>query len=201
VLLARPCYHAHPEQGGRGDPGSPGVGSCDPWLWTSGRYSGEVVARLARAVQRLVAEGGHPGAVLIGHSGGGTLAMLLAERLPAVRAVVTLAGNLDVAAWVAAHGYAPLPDSLDPSRRPPLGPEVLQLHLLGEEDREIPPGLTAAVIARQPGAVRRVLPDVSHARGWQAVWPDVLRELERRLELPRREEPETRAPEAPGQNA
>ena len=46
--------------------------------------------------------------VFIGYSGGGTLATLLVEHFPQTRAVVTIAGNLDVKAWTEYHNYEPL---------------------------------------------------------------------------------------------
>ena len=167
LYLGRPCYH--------------GAGPCSPWYWTLGRYGEEVVRSLAAAVRRAAEEWGAPGLVLIGHSGGGALAMLVAERLPETRAVVTLAGNLDPEAWAAHHGYEPLAGSLNPARRPPLDPRVLQLHLLGGRDAEVPPAVVEAALARQPGARRRLLPEADHDCCWEAVWPGLLAELRKAL--------------------
>jgi pimeloyl-ACP methyl ester carboxylesterase len=162
-------------------PGTHGAPPCDPIHWTTGRYGEPVVASLAEAIERLRAEHGARGLILIGHSGGGALAMLLAARLPSTRAVVTLAGNLDVAAWARHHGQAPLVHSLDPARRPPLSSDVVQLHLLGGRDRVVPPELVREAIARQPGAQGRLYPDQGHRAGWTRVWPGVLDELEAAL--------------------
>jgi pimeloyl-ACP methyl ester carboxylesterase len=48
------------------------------------------------ALERILASGHFDGVVLIGYSGGGTLAMLLAARVPETRGVITIAGNLDI---------------------------------------------------------------------------------------------------------
>ena len=119
--------------------------------------------------------------VLIGFSGGGALAMLLAEHVPDTVAVVTIAGNLDVAAWTAHHHYAPLRQSLDPALRPALPPHVLQLHLQGGRDEVVPPAIVQRAIERQPGAVGRLYPEFDHRCCWQRAWPELLSELDRQL--------------------
>ncbi len=78
--------------------------------------------------------------VLVGYSGGGALALLIADRAPAVRAVVTLAANLDLDAWTAHHRYQPLTESLDPlnTRAMPSGCEI---HIAAARDSVVPPSL------------------------------------------------------------
>ena len=167
LLLGRPCYH--------------GAETCSPWHWQEGRYGEDVVESLAAALQRLVAERGVRELVLIGHSGGGTLAMLLAERLPAVRGVVTVAGNLDVAAWTRHHGTAPLVGSLDPATRAPLAADIVQIHLVGGHDSQMPVEVTGAARPRGPELGFRIHPTFDHHCCWVTVWPAVLDDLERGL--------------------
>ncbi len=167
VLVGRPCTHGAPP--------------CSPRLWTLARYGETVVQSLAAAIDQLARERDAAQVVLIGYSGGGTLAMLLAARLPAVVAVVTVAGNLDPDAWAAHHGYVPLEGSLSPAREDPLPERVFQLHLLGGRDRNVPPALSRAALERQPGARSRVHPGFDHRCCWASVWPEVLGELGRAL--------------------
>lgn len=169
ILLGRPCHHA--------------ARICQTGHWTLGRYGEPVVAAMLAALRAQLAAQTIHEVVLIGFSGGGTLAMLIAERLPETVAVVTLAGNLDVGAWTDHHDYAPLEDSLDPARRPPLPPHVLQLHLLAGRDRITPPELVRASLGRQPAAQTRLYPDFDHDCCWERVWPGLLEELERRLQV------------------
>lgn len=163
VYLGRPCYH-----------GLAAMPSCTPELWTFGRYSAPVVDSMVTAVRKLLAERGNPALYLFGHSGGGTLAMLLAERLANTRAVVTLAGNLDIEAWARHHHYTPLVGSLNPAHRPPLAPTVQQLHLVGTDDRLIPPALADGAVARRANSRVVTIKDFTHTCCWEAVWPAVL---------------------------
>lgn len=166
LYLERPCYHAL----NQADP-------CRPELWTMGRYSPEVVSSLETALRSWL-ETRHPRPLAslqwIGYSGGGTLAMLLAPRFAASDLVVTVAGNLDLAAWTEHHGYLPLSQSLDPARQPPLAASIRQIHLAGRQDANVPPRLVEPVVARQPAAEWLVYEDLGHADGWAEVWPAVL---------------------------
>ena len=167
LYLGRPCYHGFASEA-----------ACDSRLWTSGRFSPTVIDAMAAAIDTLVRAGGYQHIVLFGHSGGATIAMLLAERLDGVEAVVTLAGVLDHSAWTLYHAYSPLSDSLNPARRPPLPGDIRQLHLAADEDLVVPPALSRAAVERQPGAELRVIRGYDHFCCWQKIWPAVLAEID-----------------------
>ncbi len=167
IYLGRPCYH-----GMLRDP------ACNPWLWTYGRYSEQVVESMSAALATLVSENAITSLVLIGHSGGGTLAMLLAERMPQVRFIVTLAGNLDIDAWTTRHGYTKLVSSLNPARRPPLPRHIDQLHYVGGDDSNVPPEMLEAAVSQQRNAKIFVLNGLGHEHGWDDYWAEILHTMD-----------------------
>jgi dienelactone hydrolase len=119
--------------------------------------------------------------VLIGHSGGGVLAVLVAPHVPATAAVVTLAANLDVAAWTQWHGYLPLTDSLSPATQPPLPATILQLHLTGGRDRNVPESINAGYLKNVPPADVWRFPRFDHSCCWVKRWPELLARIDARL--------------------
>ena len=163
LWVGRPCY-----VGLAADP------PCTPFDWTLERFSGRVVDSMAAAIEQARQASGASRLHLFGHSGGATLAVLLARRLPATRCVVTLAGNLDPDAWADHHGYTRLRGSLNPAAQGPLPSSVEQAHFAGARDRVLPPELVEPA-ARRLGADRVVvLAGVSHVRGWEKQWPAIL---------------------------
>ncbi|OHX37794.1 alpha/beta hydrolase [Methylomonas sp. LWB] len=163
LYIARPCYNGHAV-----DPG------CAPPLWTDARYGEIVVQTLADALRDYTERRGFKKLLLIGHSGGGSLALLLAERLPQTLGVVTVAGNYDIDAWTDLHHYQALTASLNPARRPASG--LPEWHFLGAADQNIPPALVQTALRRRPNA-RVEIVDAGHAQGWPGLWPGILRKI------------------------
>lgn len=178
IYLGRPCYL------GVYDPAI-----CAPWYWTHGRYGKPVVDSMVRALTRILEDHAVRDLTLIGYSGGGTLAMLMAARLAEVSSVVTLAANLDVQAWADHHGYSPLSGSLDPARQPPLPAHIRQWHWVGGDDLEVPPGVLEKGLAHQPGAHAQVIPGVDHACCWEDRWPLLLKAVTREGQATRQDSP------------
>lgn len=168
VYLGRPCYN-----------GTSSEPECNNSLWTSARYSEPVVHSMASGIRALARQYNTRDIWLFGHSGGGALAMLLAERLSAVSRVVTLAGNLDTDAWTSHHRYTPLYSSLNPAKAKPLRSEITQWHFIGGIDSVIPPQLLQPVIMQQAAASGFLLPSFNHGCCWQRVWPSILQGLEK----------------------
>lgn len=161
LYLGRPCYH-----------GLNKAKACTPDVWTDRRYSEAVVASMSAALDQLSVD--YQALVLLGYSGGGTLAMLLAERQPKTETVITVAANLDTERWAALHKQQPLTGSLNPGIRPPLPPRIRQIHFAGGDDDNVPPMLVRDAIAQQQGATFKIFPKQDHSCCWRDVWKEIL---------------------------
>ena len=162
LYLGRPCYFQTSAQP-----------ACNAMLWTYGRYSDRVVAAMAQGLQSWLQR--HPqidSLTLVGHSGGGVLALLLAERLPAVVEVVTLAAPTDVALWAQLHQYTPLFASLNPADIEQWRPQVRRRLFFGEQDRQVPPASFVASAQTIPGAQVSVVPGIGHDCCGPELWAD-----------------------------
>jgi poly(3-hydroxybutyrate) depolymerase len=162
AYVTRPCYHGLL------------VDKCTAEHWTSARYSTEVVASMTAAVREAHRRSGAREVSLIGYSGGGVLAVLIAERLEHVAAVVTLAANLDTDAWTQHHGYLPLSQSLNPavSHHEHSWPE---LHLRGADDAVVPAATTGVYFKRHSAARQQVIAGYDHVCCWSRDWESLLR--------------------------
>ena len=170
VYLGRPCYF------------DTLLEPCSPAQWTLNRYSLATVSSMLQALQQIIPA--QDNLILIGHSGGGALATLLAARLPQTCAVITLAGNLDVDAWVSTHHYTPMPESLNPTSQPPLAAAIRQWHFAGAQDTVILPQWIQAFSAKQPNATYRELPNTDHITPWQKYLVESLKALQNQAALP-----------------
>ncbi|MGE0745667.1 MAG: alpha/beta hydrolase family protein [Rhodospirillales bacterium] len=169
LYLARPCQFA-------------AAPACTPALWTTARYGAAAVAALSGAIDRAKADAGAGAVELVGWSGGGVMAALVAARRRDVALIVTAAANLDTAAWARHHGVTPLDGSLDPVAAAPLTKAVPQMHYHGGRDGVVPSatairyldGLGESAAARQV-----VIAEFDHRCCWAARWPDLMAEARR----------------------
>lgn len=163
IYIARPCQflEALPEAG------------CDLRWWTSHRYATEVVAATSKVIDTLLADRVRPARLtLLGWSGGGVIATLLAASRTDVDLLVSVAANLDTEAWVAHHGVSPLTGSDTPRRHLRALAGTPQLHLGGADDDVAPPALNRDLLAAiGPVASQQVLPGQGHRCCWVSVWP------------------------------
>lgn len=166
IYLGRPCYHHN------------GIGrNCSDKWWTSHRYAQAVVDSLSEAVKQYIIEHDIQTLTLIGHSGGGTLAMLLAPSIAQTTRVVTISGNLDTDAWTTLHLYTPLTGSLNPARMPELSSDIKKVHLLGGQDKNIPVEVISHQYHKRKNTKIIHFPDYTHHCCWQDRWLGILNEV------------------------
>jgi len=163
LFLGRPCHFESREDS-----------LCTPRLWTHGRYSLTVVTSMVAALRSFLSLHPYRQVVLIGYSGGGTLAWLMAARIPETTRVVTLAANLDIDAWARIHGYSTLTGSLNPALAPALAPTIGQLHYVGGRDTNVTPLVVDSFARRHPEAHVIEIAEFDHRCCWIEGWPELL---------------------------
>lgn len=169
VYLARPCQYAKQDL----------QTVCEAKHWTNARYSSEIVDAMNQALDNIKANSNATQIHLIGYSGGGTIAVLLAAQRNDIASLRTIAGNLDLQAMQQYHKTAPLDESLDPLHVASKVHNIPQIHFIGKDDIVVPEHTTKNF--RELAQLRKeqivVLKGVGHRDGWVDKWPVLLKQV------------------------
>lgn len=162
AYLARPCQYQL-----RDNP-------CSSTLWTTHRYSFEVISAFNKAISQLKSERKAKNIVLVGYSGGGTIAVLVAARRNDVSKIITVAGNLDTSAW-SSRNQVSLSGSLDPMSVAHAIRHISQTHFAGSRDVNVQPSDTARFVATaQSNNVKaQMISGYDHSCCWVNDWNDL----------------------------
>ncbi len=170
AYLARPCQFV----------GSEAYSGCEEDFWTSRRFARDVVDSSSFAISVLMNEVGATSVQLIGYSGGGAVAALVAAKRDDVVQLVTVAGNLDHATWTESHSVTPLSGSLNPIDYVEQLLRVSQVHLVGGDDEIVPPVIAETYQQSFPEDQKpfvKILPEYTHRCCWVDDWPEILKLL------------------------
>lgn len=160
AYLARPCQYVGPQSRG-----------CATAFWTNMRFAPQVVAAMDEAVTVLKSKAGATKLRLVGYSGGGVVAALVAARRPDVAELITIAAPMDVSAFTAHHGVSDLTGSLNPVADATALAAIPQVHFVGAQDSVVPPSIVESYLRALPSsscARLHVFPSASHIKGWMA---------------------------------
>lgn len=175
LYLARPCQYIM----------SP---YCHAEHWTNARFSHEVSAALNDAISQFKTEQNleQVPVTMIGYSGGGALAVLLAAQRADVTQLVTVAAVLDHKKWTSRHNVSPLKGSLNPTDFIQDLVAIDQTHICGEEDSRVPCDQAEHFAARLQKSIDGKTPvnvevtrvdNADHDCCWEERWPQILRDL------------------------
>lgn len=167
AYLARPCQYVVDDK-------------CNVQYWTSNRFAPEVIEASSRAIDKLKEQFSAQQLVLVGYSGGGAVAAILAAQRDDVDKLVTVAGNLNHQAWTMFHRISQLNGSLNPDDYQTSLAKIEQVHFVGENDTVIPPFLVSDFVARLPessSAEVIVVPGQSHGCCWESIWATLLESM------------------------
>ncbi len=167
VYLARPCQYIS----GKG---------CGKAVWTRRRFSNEVIQSYHQVLDQMAGEV-HPSSfTVVGYSGGGAVAAILAARRPDVSTLVTVAGNLDTDFWTRSRGISPLKEALNPADFAETLEKKRQYHFIGGRDRIVGQDVFLS-FARKVGAKNnfhyKIIDGFDHSCCWEEAWPALLKEI------------------------
>lgn len=169
IWIARPCQYSDLL-----DENTP----CDSAYWGSRRYAPEVISSFNSALDNIKGRYGVREFHLIGFSGGGTVAALLAAEREDILSLRTVAGNLDHRAHSAFHNVSVLENSLNPADYAQALSKVPQVHFIGGQDEVVPPKILHSYMQAlgDTSCVHyEFIQEASHMKGWGNKWPELLK--------------------------
>ncbi|MCX5714511.1 MAG: alpha/beta hydrolase [Candidatus Omnitrophica bacterium] len=154
-----------------------GFPECNSKYWSSRRFAPEVVESINKAIDILKEKSGAKYVELIGYSGGGAIAILVAARRSDVVALRTVAGNLDPRALSEYHHVSQLDGSMNPPDVAQKVAHIPQRHFVGSKDKVIPFAIVESFVKMEGdnGCQRITIVDgASHNDGWYKRWKELL---------------------------
>ena len=154
-----------------------GIPECNSKYWSGYRFAPEVIDSFNTAIDILKEKSGAKYIKLIGYSGGGAIAVLVAAKRSDVSALITVAGNLNLKAFCAYHHVAQLHGSMDPMDVAKTVAHIPQRHFVGSKDKIIPFAIAESFVKTEGDKNYEritVVDDVSHNNGWQKHWKELL---------------------------
>jgi dienelactone hydrolase len=181
VYLSRPCqYTSHIEDE-----------FCNPLVWTDERFSPKVIKAMNQAVDQIKKTSKAKKINLVGFSGGGGLAVLMAAHRNEkdIASVRTVAADLDIAAMTAYHHATPSKSSLNPKDYVHAVMHIPQIHFVGDKDQVVPVHIAQGFIQTLNQAKKKramiknnryvrlqIVKSHDHQKGWTESWARLLKE-------------------------
>lgn len=161
--LARPCQFT----------GGESARNCTRAWWTDARYGEPVISALVASIDTLKQKAGATTLALVGYSGGGAVAALIAARRDDIAWLKTVAAPLDTEAFTAHHKVTPL-HGLNPADFAAALDRLPQIHYVGSDDAIVPPDINQAIISKldeEGCATLRIMPGIGHSSDdWSEAW-------------------------------
>ena len=161
LYVARPCQYLWPQKMNR----------CSSRYWSDKRGSEEVISSINQAISIVKQKQNISSIRLIGYSGGGGIAALIADRRADVSEFVSVSGNLNYKLFTQTHNLSPMNGSIDPITVANQIGSIPQIHYVGADDKIIPKQIALSFSDKV-----KVISDVSHDN-WPDKWAQILRTI------------------------
>lgn len=168
--IARPCQYT--KSADRMTP-------CPMKYWTGARYAPEVINAINETLNNMKGLYGITGFNLVGFSGGGAIAAILAAQREDVKSLRTVAGNLDHKTHSLHHEVSQLTKSLNAIDYADKLKDMPQRHFVGGQDEVVPAVILHSylqALGETNCAHHTFIQEAEHDKGWVEKWPDLLKE-------------------------
>jgi len=158
------------------------VGAKYKKYWGNARFSPEAVLAASQAIDQTKSLTKAEKVHLVGFSGGGGLAAILAEQRKDVASLITVAGLLDTEWWAIeylqhlsanganySHAFSL---SINPADQAESIAALPQVHFSGSNDTNIPPQMVSQFQKKIPFThFQHIILPYPHNQGWTESWP------------------------------
>lgn len=167
MYIARPCQYVSFKKNPQ----------CEFPYWTHKRFAPEIIDSVSAVIEIGKKRARAKRLDIIGFSGGGTVAVLVAARRRDVNSIRTVAGNLDHKAWTQYHKIDPLSGSLNSADVAKSVAHIPQVHYVGGQDEIIGKYVAESYRSKAGRADCIKIKTVSgftHSKGWEKIWKNLI---------------------------
>jgi hypothetical protein len=167
LYIARPCQYLTEAE----------LSVCHPKYWITHRYASNVVQAIGRVIDRVKETIGARKISLVGYSGGGVIAALLAGKRQDVSTLITISSNLDHKLWTRRDKLTPLDGSMNPVEYVLDIQRIPQIHFAGARDDVVAPEIVRSFVSHMTDTRNTrvvVLENFDHDCCWVKNWPALL---------------------------
>lgn len=145
--------------------------------WSNLRFAPEVIFAMNESIDKIKQQNKLEKFNLIGFSGGGGLAILIAARRNDISSIRTVAGNLDIKTHSSIHHVPDLIGSLNPIDFAGSTSHIPQIHFVGENDNIVPKIISVNFInkvANNSCVQINIVKNATHNKIWVDIWSKLL---------------------------
>jgi len=177
LYLGRPCQYMASSS------------KCHQRYWSTHRYSTKIIKAVNDAIDQAKEKYQISLTGLVGYSGGGVIAALVAAQRNDVKWLATVCANLDHRAWTDYHHVTPLNDSLNPADFTKQLQFIPQIHLVGKKDNNVPESVVRSYQGRMTDknlTKIAVIPGYDHYCCWPDSWQQLKKQYPKLINIKRR---------------
>lgn len=159
AYLSRPCQNVFDDE----------FADCTKDVWTAKSFSDKTILSINQGIDQIKKLFGATKITLVGYSGGGVIALLVALERNDISRIITVASNIDTDTWTELHHLTPL-NGKNPALFSRELTNIPQVHYSGNNDEIVPPQISEEYVKHfaEPSNITRIpVENFSHGCCWE----------------------------------